>query len=104
MGGFEPLFRHFIPEDCLYRPDCVTVSSYTRLSCQLSRISEIDKIYESCYQCVANAFHYQNMANLTLTVSEILVKQHQCEPISAPISFKTLDSFLTEARQIVCEQ
>lgn len=40
--------------------------------------------------------------NLTPTLSAILVKAHKSDPIDPHATFQTLDSFLLEAKQIVC--
>lgn len=39
--------------------------------------------------------------DLTSTLSSILVEAHKSDPIDPHVSFKTLDSFLLEAKQIV---
>lgn len=39
--------------------------------------------------------------DLTSTLSSILVEGHKSEPIDPHVTFKTLDSFLLEAKQIV---
>ena len=41
------------------------------------------------------------MTDLTLTLSSLLVDSHKSEPISTTVSFRTLDAFLIEAKQIV---
>lgn len=39
--------------------------------------------------------------DLTSTLSSILVEGHKSEPIDPHVTFKTLDSFLLEAKQVV---
>ena len=40
--------------------------------------------------------------DLTSTLSGLLVDVHKAEPLDPHVTFKTLDSFLVEAKQVVC--
>ena len=42
-----------------------------------------------------------SVTDLTSTLSSILVEVHKADPIDPHVTFKTLDSFLLEAKQIV---